>query len=172
MSTPAPSSAVLDELKAALGPGGWTQDPEVVAPYLTEWRNRWTGETPLLLTPRSTEEVARAVTICAREDVAITPQGGGTGLVGGQIPFGEVLLSLKKMRATRDVTPLDDAMTVEAGLTLLEAQQAATAAGKSAQAAEGDQTRARIAAVRRLIAEGAAGRAALRQCLQRTPNLG
>ena len=50
--------------------------------------------------------------------------------------------------------------------------QAATAAGKSAQAAEGDQTRARIAAVRRLSAEGAAGRAALRQCLQRTPNLG
>ena len=54
----------------------------------------------------------------------------------------------------------------------LAAMQAATAAGKSAQAAEGDQTRARIAAVRRLSAEGAAGRAALRQCLQRTPNLG
>ena len=54
----------------------------------------------------------------------------------------------------------------------LAAMQAATAAGKSAQAAEGDQTRARIAAVRRLSADGAAGRAALRQCLQRTPNLG
>ena len=54
----------------------------------------------------------------------------------------------------------------------LAAMQAATAAGKSAQAAEGDQTRARIAAVIRLSAEGAAGRAAMRQCLQRTPNLG
>ena len=107
MSTTAPSSAVLDDLKAALGDGGWTQDPEVVAPFLTEWRNRWSGNTPLLLTPRSTAEVARAVSICAREGLAITPQGGGTGLVGGQIPFGEVLLSLKKMRAVRDVTPLD-----------------------------------------------------------------
>ena len=143
MSTTAPSSAVLDDLKAALGDGGWTQDPEVVAPFLTEWRNRWSGNTPLLLTPRSTAEVARAVSICAREGLAITPQGGGTGLVGGQIPFGEVLLSLKKMRAVRDVTPLDDAMTVEAGLTLLEAQQAATAAGRYfplSLAAEGSAT--------------------------------
>lgn len=143
MSTTAPSSAVLDDLKAALGDGGWTQDPEVVAPFLTEWRNRWSGNTPLLLTPRSTAEVARAVSICAREGLAITPQGGGTGLVGGQIPFGEVLLSLKKMRAVRDVTPLDDAMTVEAGLTLLEAQQAATAAGRCfplSLAAEGSAT--------------------------------
>jgi len=143
MSMTAPSSAVLDDLKAALGSGGWTQDPDVVAPFLTEWRNRWTGNTPILLTPRSTEEVARAVAICAREGVAITPQGGGTGLVGGQIPFGEVLLSLKKLRAIRDVTPLDDAMTVEAGLTLLEAQQAATAAGRYfplSLAAEGSAT--------------------------------
>lgn len=143
MSTTAPSPAFLDELKAALGPGGWSQDPEVVAPFLTEWRNRWTGDTPILLTPRSTEEVARIVTLCARDGVAITPQGGGTGLVGGQIPFGEVLLSMKKMRAIRDVTPLDDAMTVEAGLTLLEAQQAATAAGRYfplSLAAEGSAT--------------------------------
>ena len=143
MSTTAPSPAVLDALKDALGPGGWTQDADVIAPSLTEWRNRWTGETPILLTPRSVEETAKAVTICAREGVAITPQGGGTGLVGGQIPFGEVLLSTRKMRAVRDVTPLDDAMTVEAGLTLLEAQQAAMAAGlyfPLSLAAEGSAT--------------------------------
>ncbi|QYF87948.1 FAD-binding oxidoreductase [Brevundimonas sp. PAMC22021] len=136
-------SPVFDELKAALGPGGWTQDPGEIAPWLTEWRNRWTGQTPLLLNPRSTGEVARAVTICARHGVAIIPQGGNTGLVGGQIPHGEVLLSLRKMRAVRDVTPLDDAMTVEAGLTLLEAQQAATAAGRVfplSLAAEGSAT--------------------------------
>ncbi|WP_295705142.1 FAD-binding oxidoreductase [uncultured Brevundimonas sp.] len=136
-------SPAFDELKAALGPGGWTQDPAEIAPWLTEWRNRWTGRTPLLLTPRSTKEVARAVTICAAHGVAIIPQGGNTGLVGGQIPHGEVLLSLRKMRAVRDVTPLDDAMTVEAGLTLLEAQQAASAAGRVfplSLAAEGSAT--------------------------------
>lgn len=169
MSTTVPSPAFLDELKVALGAGGWTQDPEVVAPFLTEWRNRWTGRTPILLTPRSTEEVARIVTLCARDGVAVTPQGGGTGLVGGQIPFGEVLLSMKKMRAVRDVTPLDDAMTVEAGLTLLEAQQAATAAGRYfplSLAAEGSAT------VGGVISTNAGGTQVLRYGMMRDLVLG
>lgn len=143
MQTPAPSQATLDALKAALGPEGWTQDPDVIAPALTEWRNRWTGNTPILLTPRSTQEVAKAVSICANDGVAITPHGGGTGLVGGQIPFGEVLLSTRKLRAVRDVTPLDDAMTLEAGVTLLEAQQHALSSGRVfplSLAAEGTAT--------------------------------
>jgi FAD/FMN-containing dehydrogenase len=138
-----PSPEALAALKAAAGPGGWTDDPSDIAPWLTEWRNRWKGNTPLMLTPRSTEEVARLVTICAQHRVAIVPQGGDTGLVGGQIPFGEVLLSMRKLRAVRDVTPLDDAMTVEAGVTLLEAQQAAEAAGRRfplSLAAEGTAT--------------------------------
>jgi len=137
------SADALNELKTALGEGGWTDDSAVIAPWLTEWRGRWTGSTPIMLTPRSTEEVARAVTICARHALPIVPQGGGTGLVGGQIPYGEVLLSTRKLRAVRDVTPLDDAMTLEAGITLLEAQQHATAAGRAfplSLAAEGSAT--------------------------------
>ena len=125
-----PSAEALAALKAAAGPGGWTDDPADIAPWLTEWRNRWRGNTPLMLTPRSTGEVSRLISICAEHRVAVVPQGGDTGLVGGQIPFGEVLLSTRKLRAVRDVTPLDDAMTVEAGVTLLEAQQAAMAAGR------------------------------------------
>lgn len=169
MSIAAPSSAVLDELKAAVGPGGWTQDADDLAPWLTEWRNRWTGQTPLLLTPRSTQEVARLVAICAREGVAVTPQGGNTGLVGGQIPYGEVLLSTRKMRAVRDVTPLDDAMTVEAGLTLLEAQQAATAASRYfplSLAAEGSAT------VGGVISTNAGGTQVLRYGMMRDLVLG
>lgn len=138
-----PSPEALAALKAAAGNGGWTDDPSDIAPWLTEWRNRWKGNTPLMLTPRSTEDVAKLVTICAQHRVAIVPQGGDTGLVGGQIPFGEVLLSTRKLRAVRDVTPLDDAMTVEAGVTLLEAQQAAEAAGRRfplSLAAEGTAT--------------------------------
>lgn len=139
----APPAAAIDALKAALGEDGWTDDPARIAPWLTEWRGRWTGHTPLMLTPRSTEQTARAVRICAEHGVAITPQGGGTGLVGGQIPFGEVLLSTRRMRTVREVTPLDDAMTVEAGVTLLEAQQAAAAADRRfplSLAAEGTAT--------------------------------
>ncbi len=153
----------LDALRA-LPPGSWTQDPSEIAPWLTEWRNRWTGETPIMLTPRSTDEVAQAVTICARHGVAILPQGGNTGLVGGQVPYGEVLLSLRKMRTVRDVTPLDDAMTVEAGVTLLEAQQAATAAGRFfplSLAAEGSAT------IGGVISTNAGGTAVLRYGMMR-----
>lgn len=164
-----PSPAALDALKAALGPGGWTDDPADIAPWLTEWRGRWNGHTPLMLTPRSTDEVARAVAVCADHGVALTPQGGDTGLVGGQIPYGEVLLSTRKLRAVRDVTPLDDAMTVEAGVTLLEAQQAAAAAGRFfplSLAAEGTAT------IGGVISTNAGGVAVLRYGMMRDLVLG
>jgi len=122
-----PSAEALAALKDALGPGGWTEDAAEIGPSLTEWRGRWSGATPLMLLPRSTDEVARAVRVCAGRRIPVVTQGGGTGLVGGQVPFGEVLLSTRRLRAIRDVSPLDDALTVEAGVTLLEAQQAAAA---------------------------------------------
>ncbi len=83
-----PSPTAIDALKADLGSGGWTDDPSAIAPWLKEWRDRWTGETPLMLTPRSTEEVARAVATCAEHGIAIVPQGGnikcllGCSLIG------------------------------------------------------------------------------------------
>ena len=58
-----------------------------------EWRERWSGHTPLLALPRDTQQVSEVVALCAEAGVAITPQGGNTGLVGGQIPQGEILLS-------------------------------------------------------------------------------
>lgn len=164
-----PSPAAIDELKAALGPAGWSQDPFTLAPHLTEWRGRWTGETPILLTPGSTIEVAKAVTICAAHGVAMIPQGGNTGLVGGQIPFGEVLLSTRRLRAVRDVTPLDDAMTLEAGITLLEAQQHATAADRFfplSLAAEGTAT------IGGVISTNAGGTQVLRYGMMRDQVLG
>lgn len=163
-----PTPAALEDLKSAL-PGAWTQDVEEMAPWLTEWRGRWTGETPLLLQPRSTEEVARAVEICARHGVVIVTQGGGTGLVGGQIPFGEVLLSTRRLRAVRDVTPLDDAMTVEAGVTLLEAQQLAREHDRYfplSLAAEGSAT------IGGVISTNAGGTAVLRYGVMRDLVLG
>src|SRR5690606_16076884 len=166
MTLPTPES--LAELKAAL-PGAWTQDAAEMAPWLTEWRGRWTGETPLLLQPRTTEEVARAVEICARHGTAIVTQGGGTGLVGGQIPYGEVLLSTRKLRTVRDVTPLDDAMTVEAGVTLLEAQELAKEKDRFfplSLAAEGSAT------IGGVISTNAGGTAVLRYGMMRDLVLG
>jgi FAD/FMN-containing dehydrogenase len=126
MTAPVPAD-VLSRLKAVLGEGGWSQDPEQFAPKLVEWRERWHGSTPLLVLPRSTAEVAAVIGICAESGVAITPQGGNTGLVGGQIPDGEILLSLERMNRVRDADGLDDVLVAEAGVTLAAAHEAAEA---------------------------------------------
>src|SRR5882672_11167851 len=113
MTAPVPAD-VLSRLKSVLGEGGWSQDPERLAPKLLEWRDRWTGTTPFLALPKSTADVAAVVGICFEAGVAITPQGGNTGLVGGQIPQGEVLLSTERLRTIREVAPLDDVLVAEA----------------------------------------------------------
>ena len=120
----------LRVLKAALPKAAWTQDADIIAPHLVEWRDKYQGETPLMLTPRSTAEVAEAVKICAAHGLKIVPQGGNTGLVGGQTPQGEVLLSLKKMTAIRDVDAMNNAMIVEAGATLQSVHDAAEKANR------------------------------------------
>ena len=126
MTAPVPAD-VLSRLKAVLGEGGWSQDPDRLAPKLVEWRDRWSGETPFLALPGSTDEVAAVVGVCFEAGVAITPQGGNTGLVGGQIPMGEILLSTERLKAVRDVDAFDDVMVCEAGVTLAEAHEAALA---------------------------------------------
>lgn len=136
MSLPAPppeppSPETLARLKAVVGPAGFLETEADKAPYLTEWRDRYRGSTPLVLRPRTTGEVARLVAICAETRTAIVPQGGNTGLVGGQIPFGpEIVIALGRMRTIRAVDPSEDTMTLEAGVTLAEAQRAAAGAGR------------------------------------------
>lgn len=115
----------ITTLKTTLPAAAWTQDAEIIAPHLVEWRDKYFGKTPLMLTPRSTAEVAEAVKICAAHSLKIVPQGGNTGLVGGQTPQGEVLLSLKKMTTIRDVDAINNALTVEAGATLQSVHDAA-----------------------------------------------
>jgi FAD/FMN-containing dehydrogenase len=124
----APDLATLERLKAIVGPSGFSDDPDELAPHLTEWRNRFVGKTPLLLKPASTGEVADLVRVCAEAEVGIVPQGGNTGLVGGQIPRAEgcdVLIALGRLNRIRNVDPVDNTMMVEAGCTLAVAQEAA-----------------------------------------------
>jgi len=121
---------VVSRLKAVLGEGGWSQDPDRLAPKLVEWRDRWQGNTPFLALPKTTQEVAAVVGICAEAGVPIVPQGGNTGLVGGQIPLGEILLSTERLRAIRDVDTFDDVLVAEAGVTLEAVHEAALAKGR------------------------------------------
>jgi FAD/FMN-containing dehydrogenase len=126
MTAPVPAD-VLSRLKAVLGAGGWSDDPDRLAPKLLEWRDRWHGQTPFLALPRTTDEVAAVVGICFEAGQPITVQGGNTGLVGGQIPQGEILLSTERLRAIRDVDAQDDTVVAEAGVTLAEVHVAAAA---------------------------------------------
>jgi FAD/FMN-containing dehydrogenase len=126
MTAPVPAD-VLSRLKAVLGEGGWSQDPERLAPKLLEWRDRWSGETPFLALPKTTADVAAVVGICGEAGTPITTQGGNTGLVGGQIPQGEVLLSTERMRAIRETDAFDDVLVAEAGVTLAAVHEAAAA---------------------------------------------
>jgi FAD/FMN-containing dehydrogenase len=116
-------------LKQAVGPDGWSEDRNEIAPHLVELRGRWTGQTPLLLKPESTDAVSRILAVCSETGTPVVPQGGNTGLVGGQIPTqGEVLLSLERMTRIRWVSPEDDLLIAEAGVVLKRVQQAANEA--------------------------------------------
>ncbi|WP_309643662.1 FAD-binding oxidoreductase [Phenylobacterium sp.] len=121
---------VLSRLKAVLGEGGWSQDPDRLAPKLVEWRDRWVGQTPFLALPKTTADVAAVVGICFESGVPITPQGGNTGLVGGQIPLGEILLSTERLNTIRDIDAFDDVIVAEAGVTLAAVHEAALAKGR------------------------------------------
>ena len=163
------SPDVLDRLKSVLGPAGWSDDPDRLASKLVEWRDRWRGRTPLLALPRTTAEVAAVITICAEAGVAVTPQGGNTGLVGGQIPQGEILLSTERLRAIRGVDRVDDVMVAEAGVTLADAHAAAFAVGRRFPldlASEGSAT------IGGLVSTNAGGTAVLRHGTMRGLVLG
>ena len=168
MTGPVPDD-VLARLKSVLGEGGWSQDPMRLAPKLVEERGRWKGTTPLLALPRTVDEVAAVVGVCFETGTAIVPQGGNTGLVAGQVPQGEILLSLERMKAVREVAPLDDVLVAEAGVTLAEVHAAATAADRFfplSLASEGSCT------VGGLVSTNAGGTAVLRYGTMRDLVLG
>jgi len=168
MATPV-SADVISRLKSVLGEGGWSQDPVRLAPKLVEERGRWRGTTPLLVLPRTVDEVAAVVGVCFESGTAIVPQGGNTGLVAGQTPQGEILLSLERMKAVREVAPLDDVLVAEAGVTLAQVHQAASSAQRLfplSLASEGSCT------VGGLVSTNAGGTAVLRYGTMRDLVLG
>jgi len=98
-----------------------------LAPYLTEERNLYQGRSPLVLRPGSTAEVSAICKLATEHRIALVPQGGNTGLVGGQTPHnGEVVVSMRRMDKVRDIDTASNTMTCEAGLVLQIAQQRAS----------------------------------------------
>ncbi len=126
----APLPPALAHLRERLGPVGWSEDPADLAAKLTDWRGRYHGHALALARPANTDDVAAVVRACRDAGVAITPQGGNTGLVGGATPQGELLLSLERLRAIRSVDAADSSLIAEAGVTLAAVQDAASAADR------------------------------------------
>jgi FAD/FMN-containing dehydrogenase len=122
------SPATLARFVKVVGDKNAITDKDKQAPYLVEFRALWTGHTPVVLRPGSTNEVAEILKIANETSTEIVPQGGNTGLVGGQIPHnGEVVLSLQRLDKIREVDPVSNTITVEAGVTLQRTREAAAA---------------------------------------------
>ena len=133
-TTPAPLSGDLIERFAALvGDAYALRVPSDIAPYLTEPRDLFHGRTSLVLRPGSVAEVAAIARLANETRTPLVPQGGNSGLVGGQVPDGsgrEVILSLSRLNRIRAIDPATDAMIVEAGVILADAQKAAEEADR------------------------------------------
>ena len=144
------NNALIDTLTSIAGNTQVLRDVSDMAPYLTDWRGRYSGSALCVVRPENTEEVARVVAACAAAGVAIVPQGGNTGLVGGATPCapaghpqGEVVVSLVRMNRIRAIDLDNNTMTVEAGCILQQVQESAAAAGRLfplSLAAEGSAT--------------------------------
>jgi FAD/FMN-containing dehydrogenase len=152
----------LDDIKRIVGPAGYVDRPEDMAPFLTEWRDRWHGDTPLVVRPANTGEVAAVLAHCDRHGLKIVPQGGHTGLCGGAMPHpgsGEIVLSLGRMARIRDVDAQGYSMTLEAGCTLAAAQDAAAGADRLFPLSLASEGSAQIGGV---LSTNAGGNAVLR----------
>src|SRR6204780_3705462 len=124
------SSRLLEELGAAVGPTHVVVDPEVVASYGIDWTGRFRGHPSAVVRPGDGAEVAAVVAVCKEAGVALVPQGGNTGLVGGGVPLaGETVLSLRRLAGGPYADPLGGRLSIGAGTTIADVQAAAASAG-------------------------------------------
>ena len=120
----------VEKLRAIVGDKGLISDDQGKHPYVTDWRESFVGNALAVVRPANTQEVADVVKLCAAEKVAVVPQGGNTGLVGGGMPQEdgrEIVLSLNRMNRILEVDEIGYSMTVEAGVILKTIQEAAAA---------------------------------------------
>jgi D-lactate dehydrogenase (cytochrome) len=124
----APSPDLLPRFAAIVGDRYAITDPSALEPYLIENRGIYRGRSSMLLRPGSVAEVQAILKLANETKTPLVPQGGNTGLVGGQIPFdGELILSLTRLDKIREVDAASNTLTCEAGVVLAKAQDAATA---------------------------------------------
>ena len=123
-------SEVLENLRAIVGPAGWIDAPADMAPFEKEERGLFAGRAALVLRPANVGQVSEILRECNRAKIAVIPQGGNTGLVGGGTPHAtgtEIVLSLARMNTIRALDLANDTIVVETGCVLADIQNAAAA---------------------------------------------
>ena len=119
---------LIERLRAIVGAEALLTAANDVEPYVVDWRGIYRGTTAAVVRPATAEEVASVMKLCAETHTPIVPQGGNTGMCGASVPDaagGEIVLSLARMNRIRQVDPLNNTLTAEAGCVLANIQQAA-----------------------------------------------
>jgi FAD/FMN-containing dehydrogenase len=171
-TTIAPQSDFAETARSLLGERGFTQDNDLVEPWLTDWRGRYTGRALGLASPATTQEVAELVKLCAEHRVPIVPQGGNSGMAGGATPDASgraVILSLRRMNAIRSLDKDAGQIVCEAGVVLQTLHEAAEAEGLRLPLTLGGKGSATVGG---LISTNAGGTQVLRYGTMRAQVLG
>jgi FAD/FMN-containing dehydrogenase len=127
----AATASLIPRLRAIVGNGGLLTDAHDVAPFSTDWRGLYRGRAAAVVRPANTADLAEVVRLAGEAGVAVVPQGGNTSMVGGAVPSDdgrEIVISLTRMNRVRAIDAVDLSVTLEAGVTLKAAQDAAAEA--------------------------------------------
>lgn len=162
-------SSVLADIEQRLGPQGVITEAADMAAYLVEERGTYRGRSSAVIRPRSVEEVVFVLAKASQAGLSVVPQGGNTGLVGGAVAAGELILSLGRLNSIRAVDPVDFTLIAEAGVILTQVQEAAEAAGCLFPLSLASEGTAQLGG---LIAANAGGTAVLRYGTMRDLVLG
>ncbi|MBS0482448.1 MAG: FAD-binding oxidoreductase [Proteobacteria bacterium] len=167
-----PTDQTLEALGAIVGPRGLVTGLDLLTPWETDWRGRYTGKALAMVLPATTAEVSAVVRLCAQRGVPIVPQGGNSGMSGGATPDAsgrEVILSTRRMNAIEPIDPASRQVTCEAGVVLQTLHEAAEAHGLRFPLTLGGKGSATVGG---LISTNAGGTQVLRHGVMRAQVLG
>ncbi len=121
-------ATLLDQFAAIVGDRYALRAPDDIAPYVKEERGLWPGVSPLVLRPGSVAEISAIMKLATQTRTPVVPQGGNTGLVGGQMPDrsgSQIILSLGRLNRIREIDTRSNTITAEAGIILANLHKAA-----------------------------------------------
>ena len=111
----------IAELTNIVGADAVLNAADDMAPFLSDWHSRFSGQALAVVLPQTTAQVAKIMEFASQQGIVVVPQGGNTGFMGGATPDAQgnsILLSLRRMNRIREIDPINMSMTVEAGCIL------------------------------------------------------